>query len=72
MTNKPNQGWWNAKDIDKWITFRQLRDTIYTPLRDKIKISIISPLNCVVLEKSLESPLDSKEIKPVHPKGNQF
>ena len=25
----------------------------------------------VVLEKSLESPLDYKEIKPVHPKGNQ-
>ena len=25
----------------------------------------------VVLEKSLESPLDSKEIQPVHPKGNQ-
>ena len=25
----------------------------------------------VVLEKSLESPLDSKEIKPVNPKGNQ-
>ena len=25
----------------------------------------------LVLEKSLESPLDSKEIKPVHPKGNQ-
>ena len=25
----------------------------------------------VVLEKSLESPLDSKDIKPVHPKGNQ-
>jgi len=24
----------------------------------------------VVLEKTLESPLDSKEIKPVHPKGN--
>ena len=23
------------------------------------------------LEKTLESPLDSKEIKPVHPKGNQ-
>ena len=30
-------------------------------------------LNCgVVLEKTLESPLDSKEIQPVHPKGNQF
>ena len=25
----------------------------------------------VVLEKTLESPLDCKEIKPVHPKGNQ-
>ena len=26
----------------------------------------------LVLEKPLESPLDSKEIQPVHPKGNQF
>ena len=26
---------------------------------------------CVVLEKTLESPLDCKEIQPVHPKGNQ-
>ena len=25
----------------------------------------------VVLEKTLESPFDSKEIQPVHPKGNQ-
>ena len=25
----------------------------------------------LVLEKSLESPLDNKEIKPVHPQGNQ-
>ena len=25
----------------------------------------------VVLEKTLEIPLDSKEIKPVNPKGNQ-
>ena len=25
----------------------------------------------VVLEKTLESPLESKEIKPVNPKGNQ-
>ena len=28
------------------------------------------PLNCV-LEKTLESPLDCKEIQPVHPKGNK-
>ena len=26
----------------------------------------------VVLEKTLENPLDCKEIQPVHPKGNQF
>ena len=25
----------------------------------------------VVLDKTLENPLDSKEIQPVHPKGNQ-
>ena len=25
----------------------------------------------MVLEKTLESPLDRKEIKPVNPKGNQ-
>ena len=33
-----------------------------------------APKNCcfqtVVLEKTLESPLDYKEIKPVNPKGN--
>ena len=27
--------------------------------------------SAVVLEKTLESPLDSKEIQPVNPKGNQ-
>ena len=26
----------------------------------------------MVLEKTLESPLDCQEIKPVHPKGNHF
>ena len=26
----------------------------------------------LVLEKTLESPLDCKEIQPVHPKGDQF
>ena len=26
----------------------------------------------MVLEKALESPLDCKEIQPVHAKGNQF
>ena len=26
----------------------------------------------MVLEKTLENPLDSKEIQPIHPKGDQF
>ena len=26
----------------------------------------------VVLKKTLESPLDCKEVKPVNPKGNQY
>ena len=28
-------------------------------------------IRIVVLEKTLESPLDCKEIQPVNPKGNQ-
>ena len=31
----------------------------------------IDAFNSVVLEKTLESPLDCKEIQPVHSKGNQ-
>ena len=31
----------------------------------------IDAFSIVVLEKTLESSLDSKEIKPVNPKGNQ-
>ena len=32
---------------------------------------ILDILQTVVLEKTLESPLDSEEVKPVHPKENQ-
>ena len=32
---------------------------------------VMKSFQIVVLEKTLESPLDSMEIKPVHPKGNQ-
>ena len=31
----------------------------------------LSELQEVVLEKTLESPLDCKEVQPVHPKGDQ-
>ena len=36
----------------------------------KLSAEELMLLNCVVLEKTLESPLDCKEIQPVHPKGN--
>ena len=37
-----------------------------------VMICISLMLLTVVLEKTLESPLDCKEIQPVHPKGEQF
>ena len=32
---------------------------------------IMNKFQTVVLEKTLESPLDCQEIQPVHPKGDQ-
>ena len=37
----------------------------------KLSAEELMLLNAVVLEKTLESPLDYKEIKPVHPKEEQ-
>ena len=39
--------------------------------RRKLSTEELMLLNCGVGEKTLESPLDYKEIKLVHPKGNQ-
>ena len=39
-------------------------------LERKLSAEELMLLNCGV-GKTLESPLDSKEIKPVHPKGDQ-
>ena len=39
--------------------------------RRKLSAKELMLLNCGVLEKTLESPLDCKEIQPVHPKGDQ-
>ena len=39
-------------------------------LKRKLSTKELMLLNCV-LEKTLESPLDCKEIQPVHPEGNQ-
>ena len=37
----------------------------------KAKSQRIDAFELVMLEKTLQSPLDCKEIQPVHPKGNQ-
>ena len=39
-------------------------------LQRKLSVDKLMLLNCGV-EKTLESPLDCKEIQPVHPKGDQ-
>ena len=39
-------------------------------LQRKLSAEELMLLNCGV-EKTLESPLDCKEIQPVHPKGDQ-
>ena len=36
-----------------------------------LSLSISIYIYTVVLEKTLESPVDCKEIKPVNPKGNK-
>jgi len=40
-------------------------------ISSKNRINRMPNTTIVVLEKTLESPLDCKEIQPVHPKGNQ-
>ena len=42
-------------------------------LQRKLSTEELMLLNCgsKTLEKTLESPLDSKEIQPVHPKGDR-
>ena len=50
---------------------RQKIDSFYFRVRGKGFEAYLKQLWIVVLEKMLESPLDSKEIDPVYPKGNQ-
>ena len=42
---------------------------VFTVQQSDSVIDILA--STAVLEKTLESPLDCKEIQPVHPKGNQ-
>ena len=60
---------WDLKKEISWIPVS------YSQYKESHKASWALKNRCfgtVLLEKTLESPLDCKEIKPVHPKGNQF
>ena len=51
------------KDREAW------RATVHGVPKSRMQLSL--SLHIFHLEKTLESPLGCKEIKPVHPKGNQ-
>ena len=57
--------WQNQYNIVK------LKNKIKLRKKRKLSTKELMHLNCGVLEKTLESPLDCKEIQPVHPKGDQ-
>ena len=52
-------------DFFSVVMYRCKSWTIKRPNTEELMFQIMA------LEKTLESPLDSKEIKPVNPKGNQ-
>ena len=68
----------DCKEI-KWVNPKGNQSWIFIGRTDaKAETPILWPLDAknwcfwiMVLEKTLESPLDCKEIKPVNPKGNQ-
>ena len=66
-----------SRDITLPTKVRLLKDMVFPIVMYECESWTIKKAECqridafVVLEKSLESPLDCKEIQPVHPKGNQ-
>ena len=44
---------------------------VFTSLAYTLRSELLKHMVTLVLEKTLESPLDCKEIHPVHPKGDQ-
>ena len=62
---------WGRSGSVKWPHFVNTRLTERLGLYRKLSTKELMLLNCVVLEKTLESPLNCKEIQPVSPKGNQ-
>ena len=68
--------WWMGVPVSQGDKLRTLRQIVFKPIDSGIRWKEgWAPKNwffrIVVLEKTLQSPLDCKEVKPVHPKGNQ-
>ena len=65
--------WWSTKTSILAMSKVTLMSNILMKWRQKMQKWISCYVRrTVVLEKTLESPLDCKEIQPVHPKGDQF
>ena len=68
-----------SRDITFLTKVHLVKAVVFPALMYRCEIWTIKKAECqridafktAVLEKTLESPLDNKEIKPVHPKGNQ-
>jgi len=58
-------------NVQSLILFHLLKAVLSLFSKSNLTIESEWCLWTVVLEKTLESPLDSREIQPVHPKGNQ-
>ena len=63
-----------SRDIPLLTKVRIVKDMVFLVVMYRCESWTIKKAECfwtVMFEKTLESPLDSKEIKPVNPKGNQ-
>ena len=66
-----------SRDITLPTKVRLVKDMVFPIVMYECESWTIKKAECqridafVVLEKSLESPLDCKEIQPIHPKGDQ-
>ena len=68
----------SLKIISKyWISWKEIKNAltkelnIVNNLTEMEKKMVILTIQTVVLERTLESPMDCKEIQPVHSKGGQ-
>ena len=66
-----------SRDITLPIKVHLVKAMVFPVVMYRCEIWTVKKAECrridafVVLEKTLESPLDCKEIQPVHPKGDQ-